>query len=138
MNEQQRMIQDTARRFAQREILPNLKEYERTGTPPELLSKMGQAGLMGICIDPAWGGAGADFVSYVVAMEEISAADGGIANLMAANNSPVMAALRDHGTEAQKQRFFPKLTSGGMIGCIALTEPHTGSDAGAIRTPNHA
>jgi len=95
---------------------------------------MGQAGLMGICIDPAWGGAGADFVSYVVAMEEISAADGGIANLMAANNSPVMAALRDHGTEAQKQRFFPKLTSGGMIGCIALTEPHTGSDAGAIRT----
>lgn len=134
LNEQQRMIQDTARRFAQREILPNLKEYERTGAPPELLLKMGQAGLMGICIDPEWGGAGADFVSYVLAMEEISAADGGIANLMAANNSPVMAALRDHGSPAQKQRFLPPLTSGEMIGCFALTEPHTGSDAAAITT----
>ncbi|MDE0728223.1 MAG: acyl-CoA dehydrogenase family protein [Alphaproteobacteria bacterium] len=134
LNEQQRMIQDTARRFAQREILPNLKEYERTGTPPELLLKMGQAGLMGICIDLEWGGAGADFVSYVLAMEEISAADGGIANLMAANNSPVMAALRDHGSPAQKQRFLPPLTSGEMIGCFALTEPHTGSDAAAITT----
>ncbi len=134
LNEQQRMIQDTARRFAQREILPNLKEYERTGAPPELLLKMGQAGLMGICIDPEWGGAGADFVSYVLAMEEISAADGGIANLMAANNSPVLAALRDHGSPAQKQRFFPPLTSGEMIGCFALTEPHTGSDAAAITT----
>ena len=134
LNEQQRMIQDTARRFAQREILPNLKEYERTGAPPELLLKMGQAGLMGICIDPEWGGAGADFVSYVLAMEEISAADGGIANLMAANNSPVMAALRDHGSPAQKQRFLPPLTSGKMIGCFALTEPHTGSDAAAITT----
>ncbi len=134
LNEQQRMIQDTARRFAQREILPNLKEYERTGAPPELLLKMGQAGLMGICIDPEWGGAGADFVSYVLAMEEISAADGGIANLMAANNSPVMAALRDHGSPAQKQRFLPPLTRGKMIGCFALTEPHTGSDAAAITT----
>ncbi len=134
LNEQQRMIQETARRFAQQEILPNLKEFEANGVSDGLLAKMGQAGLMGICIDPEWGGAGADFVSYVLAMEEISAADGGISNLMAANNSPVLAALRDHGTEAQKQRFFPKLTSGEMIGCIALTEPHTGSDAAAITT----
>ena len=134
LNEQQQMIQDTARRFAQREILPNLKQYEETGAPAELLAKMGQAGLMGICIDPEWGGAGADFVSYVLAMEEISAADGGIANLMAANNSPVLAALHDHGSQGQKERFFPGLTSGEMIGCIALTEPHTGSDAAAMTT----
>ena len=134
LNDEQRMIQDTARRFAESEILPNIKQWDKTGAPRELLRKMGRAGLMGICIDPEWGGAGADFVSYVLAMEEISTADGGIANLMAANNSPVLAALRDHGTEAQKQRFFPKLTSGEMIGCIALTEPHTGSDAAAIRT----
>ncbi|MFP6748686.1 MAG: acyl-CoA dehydrogenase family protein [Alphaproteobacteria bacterium] len=134
LNEQQRMIQETARRFARTEILPNLKQYERTGATRELLAKMGQAGLMGICIDPEWGGAGADFTAYVLAMEEISAADGGIANLMAANNSPVMAALRDHGSEAQKARFFPALTSGEMIGCFALTEPHTGSDAAAITT----
>jgi len=134
LNDEQRMIQDTARRFAQTEILPNIKQWDKSGVPKELLRKMGQAGLMGICIDPEWGGAGADFVSYVLAMEEISAADGGIANLMAANNSPVLAALRDHGTQAQKQRFFPGLTSGEMIGCIALTEPHTGSDAASILT----
>ena len=134
LNEEQRMIQETARRFAQTEILPYLKQWEETGATAELMLKMGQAGLMGICVDPEWGGAGADFVSYVVAMEEISAADGGIANLMAANNSPVMAALRDHGTEVQKQRFFPAMTRGEMIGTFLLTEPHTGSDAAAILT----
>jgi len=134
LNYEQRMTQDTARRFAKTEILPNIKQWDKSGVPRELLHKMGQAGLMGICTDPEWGGAGADFVSYVLAMEEISAADGGIANLMAANNSPVLAALRDHGTEVQKQRFFPGLTSGETIGCIALTEPHTGSDAASILT----
>lgn len=134
LNEQQRMIQETARRFAQTEILPHLKEFEAHGVSEKLIQKLGQAGLMGICIDPEWGGAGADFVSYVLAMEEISAADGGIANLMAANNSPVLAALNDHGTQAQKERFFPGLTSGEMIGCFSLTEPHTGSDAAAITT----
>ena len=134
LNEQQRMIQETARRFAQTEIVPHLKEFEAHGVSEKLIQKLGQAGLMGICIDPEWGGAGADFVSYVLAMEEISAADGGIANLMAANNSPVLAALNDHGTQAQKERFFPGLTSGEMIGCFALTEPHTGSDAAAITT----
>ncbi len=134
LNEEQRLIQDTARRFARTEILPNIHQWDKTGAPDELMLKMGQAGLMGICIGPEWGGAGADFVSYVIAMEEISAADGGIANLMAANNSPVMAALRDHGTEAQKQRFFPAMTRGEMIGTFLLTEPHTGSDAAAILT----
>ncbi len=134
LSEQQRMIKETARRFAQTEIMPYLKEFEAQGVSGNLLRNLGQAGLMGICIDPEWGGAGADFVSYVLAMEEISAADGGIANLMAANNSPVLAALNDHGTQAQKERFFPGLTSGEMIGCFALTEPHTGSDAAAIIT----
>ena len=134
LTEQQRMIKETARRFAQTEIVPHLKEFDTHGVSENLLKKMGQAGLMGICIDPEWGGAGADFVSYVLAMEEISAADGGISNLMAANNSPVLAALNDHGTQKQKERFFPALTGGEMIGCFALTEPHTGSDAAAITT----
>jgi alkylation response protein AidB-like acyl-CoA dehydrogenase len=134
LTEQQRMIKETARRFAQTEIVPHLKEFDANGVSENLLKKIGQAGLMGICIDSEWGGAGADFVSYVLAMEEISAADGGISNLMAANNSPVLAALNDHGTQEQKERFFPALTSGEMIGCFALTEPHTGSDAAAITT----
>ncbi len=134
LSEEQRLIQETARRFAQTEILPNVRQWEKTGASPELMRKMGQAGLMGICIGPEWGGAGADFVSYVIAMEEVSAADGGIANLMAANNSPVMAALNEHGTEAQTQRYFPSMTRGEMIGAFLLTEPHTGSDAAAILT----
>ena len=134
LTEQQRMIKETARRFAQTELVPHLKEFDAHGVSENLLKKMGQAGLMGICIDSEWGGAGADFVSYVLAMEEISAADGGISNLMAANNSPVLAALNDHGTQEQKERFFPALTSGEMIGCFALPAPHTGSDAAAITT----
>ena len=134
LGEQQRMIRDTARRFAQAEILPHAREWEKTGAPAELLRKMGEAGLMGVCIDPEWGGAGADFTSYVLAMEEISAADGGIANLMAANNSPVAAALQQHGTTAQKRRLLPDLTAGRRIGAFLPTEPHTGSDAAAIRT----
>jgi butyryl-CoA dehydrogenase len=77
---------------------------------------------------------GADFVSYALAIEEISAADGGISNVMAANNSPVGVALQNLGTDWQKQHYLTKLTSGEWIGCIQLTEPHTGSDAAAITT----
>ena len=89
---------------------------------------------MGVTIDPAYGGAGADFVSYALALEEISAADGGLSNMMAANNSPVAAAIQEHGTDRQKTEYLTKLTSGEWIGCFHLTEPHTGSDAAAIRT----
>ena len=95
---------------------------------------MAEVGLMGVTIDPAYGGAGADFVSYALALEEISAADGGLSNMMAANNSPVAAAIQEHGTDRQKTEYLTKLTSGEWIGCFHLTEPHTGSDAAAIRT----
>ena len=95
---------------------------------------MAEIGLMGVTTDPRYGGAGADFVSYALAIEEISAADGGISNVMAANNSPVGVALENLGTDWQKANYLPKLTSGEWIGCIQLTEPHTGSDAAAITT----
>lgn len=89
---------------------------------------------MGVTISPKWGGAGADFTSYVLAIEEISAADGGISNMMAANNSPVAVAIEQLGTERQKDEYLTKLTSGEWLGSIHLTEPHTGSDASAITT----
>ena len=135
LNEEQRAIRDTARAFAKAEIAPHAAAWERNGgAPRDLYRRMGEVGLMGVCVPPEYGGAGADFVSYVLAMEEIAAADCGVANVMAASNSPVAAAVAKHGTEAQKRRYLPKLASGEFIGAIALTEPHTGSDAAAIRT----
>jgi alkylation response protein AidB-like acyl-CoA dehydrogenase len=95
---------------------------------------MADVGLMGMMVQPRWGGAGTDFVSYVLAIEELAAADGGISNVMAANNSPVAVALEEHGTEQQRNDYLRRLTSGEWIGCIQLTEPHTGSDAAAITT----
>ena len=135
LTEEQCQIRDTARAFAQREIAPFAAEWDRAdGAPRSVLKKMGEAGLMGVTIDPAWGGAGADFTAYVLAIEEIAAADGGLSNMMAANNSPVAAALQEYGTDWQKAHYLARLTSGDWIGCIHLTEPHTGSDAAAIRT----
>ena len=135
LSETQRQIRDTARAFAARAIAPHAAEWDRQeGAPRSVLREMAEVGLMGVTIDPAWGGAGADFVSYALAIEEISAADGGISNMMAANNSPVAAAIQEHGTDRQKAEYLTKLTSGEWIGCIHLTEPHAGSDAAAIRS----
>ena len=131
----QRQIRDAARAFAEKEIAPYAAQWDRAHqTPRELFHAMANVGLMGVTIEPRYGGAGADFVSYALAIEEISAADGGISNVMAANNSPVGVALQNLGTNQQKQDYLTKLTSGEWIGCIQLTEPHTGSDAAAITT----
>ena len=135
LTEEQRTIRAVARAFASREIAPFAAEWDRLdGAPRDLYKKMAEVGLMGVMIDPQWGGAGADFVSYALAIEEISAADGGVSNMMAANNSPVAAALQSLGTERQKSEYLTKLTSGEWIGSFHLTEPHTGSDAAAITT----
>ena len=135
LTEEQRAVRDTARAFAQSEIAPHAAAWERDGgAPRDLYRRMGEIGLMGVCVSPEFGGAGADFVAYVLAMEEVAAADCGVANVMAANNSPVAAAIQKHGTPAQKDAWLPRLASGECIGAIALTEPHAGSDAAAIRT----
>ena len=135
LTETQRAVRETARAFAQAEIAPHAAAWERDGgAPRELYRRMGEIGLMGVCVSPEFGGAGADFVSYVLAMEEVAAADCGVANVMAANNSPVAAAIQKHGTAAQRDTWLPKLARGGCIGAILLTEPHAGSDAAAIRT----
>lgn len=135
LTEEQREIQQVARRFAQHEIKPHAADWDRAGqTPRALFKAMGEVGLMGVCVPTEYGGSGADFVSYVLAMEEVAAADCGISNMMAANNSPVAAAIVKHGTEEQKQAFLPGLCSGELLGAILLTEPHAGSDAANIRT----
>jgi alkylation response protein AidB-like acyl-CoA dehydrogenase len=135
LSETQRHIRATARAFAEQEIAPFAQEWDQAeGAPREVLTRMAEIGLMGVCVEPRYGGAGADFVAYALAVEEISAADGGLSNMMAANNSPVAAALQDHGSDWQKENYLTRLCSGEWVGCIHLTEPHTGSDAAAIRT----
>lgn len=135
LSEDQERIRATARAFARAEIEPNVAAWERTGGPPrELYRKMAEIGLMAMLVDPAWGGSGTDFTSYALAIEEISAADGGISNMMAANNSPVAVAIERYGTDQHKRDYLTKLASGQWLGSIHLTEPHTGSDAAAITT----
>ena len=133
--ELQLQIRDAARAFAQREIAPRAAAWDRTRTVPlEVLRAMGPLGFMGMCVSPEWGGAGADFVSYALAVEEIAAADCGLCNMMCVNNSPNCAALEEHGTAKQKERFLKPLASGAQSSAFLLTEPHAGSDAAALRT----
>lgn len=135
LNEEQRMIRDLARDFAEREIAPIAPEIDETGEfPYETVMKMGELGLMGLDVAPEWGGAGADTVSYVVAMEEISKACASHGVIMSVNNSLVCYGLQKFGTDEQKERFLNPLAGGEAIGAYALTEPQSGSDAGNMKT----
>ena len=135
LSETQELIRDTTRAFAQDRLWPTAGERDRSGEPPlGLLAEMGALGLLGMCVPEEWGGAGADFVSYILALEEIAAGDGAISTIMSVNNSPVCAALNTYGTPAQKERFLRPLARGEVIGAFALTEPQAGSDAAAIET----
>lgn len=135
LNEQQSSIRDMAREFARKEIVPFAPQWDRDEVVPlETLGKMGKLGLMGVCVPEQWGGAGADFVSYVAAMEEIAFGDAGVANIMAAANSPVAAGLQAYGDSAQKERFLRPVASGEMLAAFLLSEPQAGSDAGNLAT----
>ena len=130
LTEEQEMIRDMARDFAQSQIAPHADEWERDGTVPKsVLRQMGQLGLMGVLVPEEWGGAGADFVSYALALEEISAAHAATSLFMSLNNSPNGLALVKYGTDAQKEAFLRPTAQGEMQAAFALTEPHTGSDA---------
>ena len=131
----QEAIRRLVRDFANARIAPHVREWELQGGPPRsLYEEMGSIGLMGMTVDPSYGGSGLGFISYALAMEEISAVDGGISNMMSGNNSPVAAAIAAHGSAEQKERILPLLCSGKWLGSFHLTEPHTGSDASAITT----
>ena len=135
LTEEQKMIRNMARNFAQSEIAPHADEWERDGTVPKsVLRQMGQLGLMGVLVPEEWGGAGADFVSYALALEEISAAHAATSLFMSLNNSPNGLALVKYGTDAQKEAFLRPTAQGEMQAAFALTEPHTGSDASNLKT----
>ncbi|HEV3489067.1 MAG TPA: acyl-CoA dehydrogenase family protein [Reyranella sp.] len=135
LSDQQQAIRDMARDFARREITPFAADWDRREhVPIETLGRMGALGLMGVCVPPEWGGAGADFVSYVAAMEEIAYGDAGVANMMAATNSPYNAAILAYGTDRQKEEFLRPAASGRELAAFLLSEPQVGSDAANLAT----
>jgi alkylation response protein AidB-like acyl-CoA dehydrogenase len=132
---EQREIQAVARDFARAEIEPNASAWDRDhGFPRALLTALGELGLLGVCVPEAYGGAGADFISYILVLEELSRADAGVGVTVAVHTSACTMPLLQFGTDDQRARFVPALARGDRIGCFALTEPGAGSDAGAIVT----
>ena len=135
LNEQQTMIRDTARQFASEQLAPNAAAWDREAIfPAEAVKGMGALGLLGVQVPEEWGGSGLGNIELAVVAEEIAAGDGGCSTIMAVQNSVVCMPLYKYGSEDQKQRYLRKLATGEMLGAFMLTEPHTGSDAGAITT----
>lgn len=135
LSEEQLMIQQAARDFAQNELLPGVIERdEHQKFPAEQIKKMGELGFLGMMVDPKYGGAGLDTISYVLAMEEISKVDASASVVMSVNNSLVCWGLEKFGTEEQKQKYLTKLATGEQIGAFCLSEPEAGSDATSQRT----
>jgi alkylation response protein AidB-like acyl-CoA dehydrogenase len=132
---EQREIQAVARDFARAEIEPHAAAWDREhGFPRTLLDALGGLGLLGVCIPESYGGAGADFVSYILVLEELSRADAGVGVTVAVHTSACTMPLLQFGSDDQRSRFVPALARGERIGCFALTEAGAGSDAGAIVT----
>lgn len=132
--EEQLLIRDMAKSFAQEQIKPNASDWDRDGTfPKETLTQMGQLGFMGMLVSEQWGGSDTGNLAYVLALEEVAAADGATSTIMSVHNSVGCVPILKFGTDEQKSVLKP-LAQGEMIGAFALTEPHTGSDAGAIKT----
>lgn len=133
--ENQRMISQMIRDFADLEIIPKMMEWDESQEfPVPLFKKMGELGLMGVLVPEEYGGSGFGYAEYVTAISEIARIDGSIGLSVAAHNSLCTGHILQFGNEAQKQKYLPKLASGQWIGAWGLTEPNTGSDAGNMRT----
>ena len=135
MTEEQQAIVEMARSFAESELKPNATAWEKAGYIPDAIAvKMGELGLMGMLVPEEWGGAGVDYGTYALVVEELAAGDASVSTMMSVHTSVVCLPILNFGTEAQKQRFLRPLSTGGMVGAFCLTEPGTGSDAAAIKT----
>jgi alkylation response protein AidB-like acyl-CoA dehydrogenase len=135
LTDEQRMIRDTVREVAQGEFAPRARQIDEEGRfPYENFERLAELGLMGLPIPEAYGGAGADTVSYALTVSEIAAACGSTALIYAAHVSLGCSPIYLFGTEEQKHKYLPMLTGGGAFGAFGLTEPHAGTDAGSTRT----
>ncbi len=132
---EQEQIRDAMRAFAQERLAPFAAEWDRNKTfPAEALRELGELGAMGVCVPEQWGGAGMDYMSLVLMLEEIAAGDGATSTVVSVQNSLACGIPARYGSDAQKEEWLKPLARGEKIGCFCLTEPHTGSDAAAIRT----
>jgi alkylation response protein AidB-like acyl-CoA dehydrogenase len=135
LSAEQREIQALTRDFAEREIEPHAADWDRHHTfPRDVFARLAELGLMGTCVPEEYGGAGTDFLSYVLVLEELSRADAGVGVTVAVHTSAVTLPILNFGTDEQRSRFVPPLARGEHLGAFALTEPDAGSDAGALRT----
>ncbi|MEA2255696.1 MAG: hypothetical protein QOG35_1741 [Solirubrobacteraceae bacterium] len=135
LTDEQREIRALARRFADEEIAPGASAWDREHTfPRQVFEHLGELGLMGVCVPEEHGGAGADFLSYVLVLEELSRGDAGVGVTVAVHTSAGTLPILRHGTVEQVQRLVPPLAQGHELAAFALTESEAGSDAGAIRT----
>jgi alkylation response protein AidB-like acyl-CoA dehydrogenase len=135
LSPEQREIQALAREFATEKIEPNAAGWDRDHRfPRELFAQLAELGLMGACVPEEYGGAGADFLSYILVLEELSRADAGVGVTVAVHTSAVTLPILTYGTDEQRARFVPPLARGEHLGAFALTEAEAGSDAGSLRT----
>jgi len=135
LSPEQQQIRDTLRAFARDELAPHAALWDRDHRfPRDALRALGELGALGIVVPEAWGGAGLDYVSLAVALEEIAAGDGATSTIVSVQNSVVCGPINAFGNDAQKARHLAPLARGDALGCFCLTEPQTGSDASAIAT----
>ena len=135
LTDDQRLIRDTVRQFMEAEVRPVIRQYDREETFPEgELRRLGELGCCGMLVPEEWGGAGVDTISYVVMLEEVARVDAASAVALSVTNSVVGVPLFEHGTEAQKKKYLPRLSRGEILGAFCLTEPQAGSDSAAIQT----
>ena len=135
LSSEHRMLQDTLRDFAEQELKPHAAQWAQNHIfPAEALRKLGELGLFGITVPTEWGGAGLDTLAAAVALEEIAAGDGSVSTIISVTNSVGCGPIERFGNDWQKEQFLRRMASGEWLGAFCLTEPHVGSDAGAIRT----
>ena len=135
LTEEERMIADSARAYARESLLPRVTDmFVNETSAPEIFTEMGVQGLLGVTIKPEYGGAGASYVSYGLVAREVEAVDSGYRSMMSVQSSLVMHPINTFGSEEQRQKYLPKLSSGEFIGCFGLTEPDAGSDPAGMRT----
>ena len=135
LTEDERMIRDAARAFAQDVLLPRVSDaYMEETADPEIFRLMGQQGLLGVTLPEAFGGSGASYVAYGLVAREVERVDSGYRSMMSVQSSLVMYPMHAYGNEAQRKKYLPKLASGEWIGCFGLTEPDAGSDPAGMKT----
>jgi alkylation response protein AidB-like acyl-CoA dehydrogenase len=135
LNQEQQLVRDTMRAFAQEQLAPNAARWDRDAHFPRAeLRALGELGALGMVVPERWDGAAMDYLSLAVALEEIAAGDGATSTIVSVQNSVVCGPVNAFGTDAQKEKYLKPLARGEWLGCFCLTEPHVGSDAGAITT----